>query len=64
MVCAGRGIVTVYALASGAAPKEVGRLDTGHTGIHTASIDESNGDVWVVWGDAKGDWVQRLKFTA
>jgi DNA-binding beta-propeller fold protein YncE len=39
MVCAGRGIVTVYALAGGTAPKEVGRLDTGHAGIHTAAID-------------------------
>ncbi|HTX58712.1 MAG TPA: hypothetical protein VMH02_03470 [Verrucomicrobiae bacterium] len=62
-VCAGKGVVTVYALQSGSAPKQVGLLDTGHAGIHTAGIDESTGDVWVVWSDTKGDWVQRLKFT-
>jgi DNA-binding beta-propeller fold protein YncE len=63
IVCAGRGIVTVVAAKNGSAPQVVGRLDTGHAGIHTAGIDESTGDVWVVWGDAKGDWVQRLTFT-
>ncbi len=64
VVCAGRGIVTVVALQSGAAPKVVGRIDTGHRGIHTVGIDERTGDIWVVWADAKGDWVQRLKWSS
>jgi hypothetical protein len=63
IVCAGRGIVTVVAAKNGSGPQVVARLDTGHAGLHTAGIDESTGDIWVVWGDAKGDWVQRLKFT-
>ena len=43
-------------------PQVVGRLDTGHAGVHTVGIDESRrGDIWIVWGDPKGDWVQRLK---
>jgi hypothetical protein len=64
IVCAGRGIVTVVAVQSGAAPRVVGRIDTGHRGIHTVGIDERTGDIWVVWADAKGDWVQRLKWSS
>ena len=62
IVCAGRGVVTVAALASGAAPRVVGRLDTGHTGVHTVGIDESSGEIWIVYTDQSGDWVQRLKW--
>jgi DNA-binding beta-propeller fold protein YncE len=62
VVCAGRGIVTVIAPKAGTAPQVVGKIDTGHAGVHTVGIDETTGDVWIVWGDAKGDWVQRLKF--
>ena len=61
VACAGRGIVTVVALQGGEAPRVVGRLDTGHPGIHTIGIDESTNDLWVVWSDASGDWVQRLR---
>lgn len=61
VACAGRGIVTVVAMHAGAAPTLVSRIDTGHTGIHTVAIDESTNDVWVVWSDASGDWVQRLR---
>jgi hypothetical protein len=61
VACAGRGIVTVAAVKSGSPPRIVGRLDTGHTGIHTVGIDESSGDLWVVWSDTRGDWVQRLR---
>ncbi len=64
VVCAGKGIVTVVAVAKGAPPRVVAKIDTGHTGIHTTTIDESTGDVWVVWSDAKGDWVQRLHYSA
>ena len=63
VACAGRGIITVLAPVAGAAPKLLATLDTGHTGIHTVGIDESTGDVWVVWSDDKGDWVQRLKWS-
>jgi hypothetical protein len=63
IVCAGRGIITVVAAKNGSGPEVVARFDTGHAGIHTAGIDESTGDIWVVWGDAKGDWVQKFTFT-
>lgn len=63
VVCAGRGIVTVVAVAGGAPPRVVGRIDTGHQGVHTVGIDESTNDVWVVYTDARGDWVQRLKWS-
>ncbi len=62
VVCAGRGIVTVVAVKSGLAPRVVGRIDTGHSGLHTVGIDESTNDVWVVFSDSSGDWVQRLKW--
>lgn len=61
VACAGRGIVTVVSVGAGRAPKVVGRLDTGHSGIHTVGIDESTNDLWVVWSDAHGEWVQRLR---
>jgi hypothetical protein len=61
VACAGRGIVTVAAVKSGSAPQIVARLDTGHTSIHTIGIDESSNDLWVVWSDTRGDWVQRLR---
>jgi hypothetical protein len=63
VVCAGRGIVTVVAVKKGAAPRVVGRLDTGHRGLHTVGIDEATNDIWVVFSDTRGDWVQRLKWT-
>jgi hypothetical protein len=61
VACAGRGIVTVAAVSAANAPRIVARLDTGHTGIHTVGIDETSGDLWVVWSDTGGDWVQRLR---
>ncbi len=64
IVCAGRGVVTVLELRSGAAPQLVGRLDTGHRGIHTVGIDERTNDIWVVYADPRGDWVQRLKWSS
>ena len=63
IACAGKGVVSVIAAVHGAPPTLVAKLDTGHTGIHTVGIDESTGNVWVVWSDAKGDWVQRLRLT-
>lgn len=60
IVCAGRGVVTVLEARPGAAPRIVATIDTGHPGVHTAGIDETTGDVWIVWSDASGDWVQRL----
>ena len=63
IACAGRGILTVLAPVAGAAPKLLATLDTGHGGLHTVGMDESTGDVWIVWSDDKGDWVQRLKWS-
>lgn len=62
MVCAGNGIVNVIALNTGKAPSILASIDTGHP-IHTVGIDESTGDVWVVWSDSNGDFVQRLHWT-
>jgi DNA-binding beta-propeller fold protein YncE len=63
VACAGRGIVTVVAVKKGAAPRVVGRLNTGQREVHTVGIDEATNDIWIVYADARGDWVQRLKWT-
>lgn len=63
VACAGRGVISVLAPVVDAAPRLLATLDTGHKSIHTVGIDESTGDVWVVWSDEKGDWVQRLKWS-
>jgi DNA-binding beta-propeller fold protein YncE len=63
VVCAGRGIVTVVAVQSNAAPRVVGRLETGQRGVHTVGIDEATNDIWIVYADPRGDWVQRLKWS-
>ncbi len=52
----------MIAVKSGAAPRVVGRIDTGHPGVHTVGIDESTRSVWVVYSDTHGDWVQRLEY--
>ncbi|HLY03521.1 MAG TPA: hypothetical protein VKR56_13635 [Candidatus Cybelea sp.] len=62
VVCAGRGIVTVIAVTRGSAPRVVGRLDTGHSAVKTVGIDETTNDIWVVYADKQGDWVQRLRW--
>jgi DNA-binding beta-propeller fold protein YncE len=62
-VCAGRGVVSVISLHSGAAPRLLSQFDTGEPGLHTAGIDESTGDIWVVYSNQRGDWVQRLRWT-
>jgi DNA-binding beta-propeller fold protein YncE len=63
VVCAGRGIVTVVAVQSNTAPRVVGRLETGQRGVHTVGIDEATNDIWIVYADPRGDWVQRLKWS-
>jgi hypothetical protein len=63
IVCAGRGIVTVIRAESGMAPRVVGTIDTGHASLHTVGIDERTGDIWVVYSDGRGDWVQKLSWT-
>lgn len=63
IACAGKGIVTVVQANKNAAPTLLAKLDTGHRGIHTIGIDESTNSLWVVWSDAKGDWVQRLRWS-
>ena len=59
--CAGNGIVTVVKM-DGKTPVVVGKIDTGKDISHVG-IDESTGDLWVVWSDATGDYVQRLHWS-
>jgi hypothetical protein len=61
VACAGKGVITVVKM-DGKTPVVVGKLDTGKD-IHTVGIDESTGDLWVVWSEATGDYVQRLHWS-
>jgi len=61
VACAGNGVITVVKM-EGKTPVVVGKLDTGKD-IKTVGIDESTGDLWVVWSDATGDYVQRLHWS-
>ena len=63
VVCAGRGVVSVVAVRAGLAPVLLGWLNTGAHSLHTVGIDETTNDIWVVYTDARGDWVQRLRWT-
>jgi hypothetical protein len=63
VVCAGRGIVSLLAVSKGSAPRLLARLDTGQTGLHTVGIDETTNDIWVVYANRQGDWVQRLRWS-
>ena len=56
-------VVTVIAVSKGSAPRVVGRLDTDHREVHTVGIDEATNDIWIVYADPQGDWVQRLRWT-
>jgi hypothetical protein len=62
VICAGRGIVTMLLTQPGGAPRVAAWLDTGHPTLHTVGIDESTDQIWVVYSDARGDWVQSLKW--
>lgn len=62
VVCAGRGIVSVIRAESGKAPRVVGTLDTGHASVHTVGIDDRTGEIWIVYSDGRGDWVQKLRW--
>jgi hypothetical protein len=62
VACAGHGIITVIAAKNGTAPQVVGRIDTGHGHVSTIGINEQTNDLWIVYSDARGDWVQRLKW--
>jgi DNA-binding beta-propeller fold protein YncE len=63
VACAGGGIVTVLAVTKGSAPRVVGGLDTGHRKVGTVGIDETTNDLWIVYSDESGDWVQRLRWS-
>jgi DNA-binding beta-propeller fold protein YncE len=64
IACAGRGVVSVLAARKGSAPQVIGTFDTGHAGVHTIAMEEASKTLWIVWSDERGDWVQRLSFTA
>lgn len=60
LACAGDQKLWVMAITSGAAPKMLGVLDTGHD-VHTVAIDPKTHLLWTAWAGKSGDFVQAFK---
>lgn len=58
LACAGRGRLTIVALARAHGPRIVAELDVPR-GVHTVAIDRRTANVWIVWGDRDGAFVRR-----
>jgi outer membrane protein assembly factor BamB len=61
LACAGSSKITLIKDNQNGPPQIVGQIDVAR-GMHTVAIDPKTGDIWGVWGDEKGDWVQRFTF--
>ena len=60
-VCAGKGVVTLVALAGGASPRVVATFHAPPE-THTVGIDEAHHRVWIVYPTKdKGDFIQALR---
>ncbi len=60
IACAGSGMVTVLRDNPTGAATIVAR-GTAPSGAHTIGIDPKNANIWIVWAEASGDFVQSLK---
>jgi len=59
IACAGSGKVTVLRVSPSGALTQVADLAVSQD-AHTVAIDPKTGDVWIVWSDDSGDYVQAL----
>lgn len=59
MACAGGSKITLIKDNQNGPPEIVGQIDVAR-GMHTVAIDPKTGDIWGVWADDRGDWVQRF----
>lgn len=57
IACAGSGMLTVLRAARGGAPTIVSQVEVAR-GAHTVGIDGKTGNVWLVWAQPTGDFVQ------
>jgi len=57
LACAGSGMLTLLRDNPSGAPTIVSQLPA-ERGAHTVGIDEKTGNVWLVWAQATGDFVQ------
>jgi outer membrane protein assembly factor BamB len=60
MACAGSGMITVVLDKPAAAPEVVARGPAAR-GAHTLAIDPKTGDVWAVWAEPSGDFIQNFR---
>ncbi|MFN2528428.1 MAG: YncE family protein [Candidatus Baltobacteraceae bacterium] len=62
LACAGTSKITLIKDNQNSPPRIVGTIDVAQ-GLHTVAIDPKTGDIWGVWADDRGDWVQRFRLT-
>ena len=62
IACAGSGTISVLRDNATGAPTLLAQMPAAR-GAHTLGIDEKTGDVWVVWAQPDGDFIQGFKAT-
>lgn len=62
LACAGSAKITLIKDNPSGPPEIVGQIDVAR-GMHTVGIDPRTGDIWGVWADDDGDFVQRFVYT-
>ena len=60
LACAGSGMLTMVRDLPNAAPVVVGSTDVAE-GAHTVGYDTKSGNVWIVWAQPSGDFVQAYR---
>ena len=59
IACAGSSKVVVVSVSPKGELAMKASLDVPED-VHTLAFDAKNGNIWIVWGDAKGDFVQEI----
>ncbi len=60
MACAGSGMITVVRDKPAGAPDAVAQGPAAR-GAHTVGVDAKTGNIWTVWAEPSGDFVQNFK---
>ncbi|MBC5806483.1 MAG: hypothetical protein DLM53_11470 [Candidatus Eremiobacter antarcticus] len=59
LACAASGKITVLKLSSNGQLTAVAQMDAAE-GVHTLAFDGKTGNIWIVWAQTDGDFIQQL----
>lgn len=62
LACAASGKVTVLKLSPNGQLTTVAQMDA-NAGVHTLAFDGKTGNIWIVWAQTDGDFVQQLSLS-